>query len=299
MKRLFWRLSPEMVFCLAIAGMALGSVGCSDPNNSVPAGPPVLTSWSVVDNATFSPLDLTTDGGLIPINGFVHLNALFDRLLDGSTVTSIDGGADQGTDAISIEVTPAAPAGFSVNSIYTPNGAAPGMVLVYAPGPSIGTMATPTFPSGSTITATMDKNKVRSKKGEPFTASGDLASGKLTFQTLPFSVAIGVPMGDANPDAGADAGPPPVSPMMQAVTLAFTNLPAANIQDSITVTVNGAAYTDFAVAPEMNPTVLDVTPTSTWPANAAIIVKVSAAAADALGTFIDAAQSGTFTTSGM
>ena len=265
MNRLFWRLSPEMVLCLAIAGMGLGSVGC-DPNNSVPAGAPVLTSWSVVDNATFSPLDLTTDAGLIPISGFVHLNALFDRLLDGSTVTTLDGGVDQGTDAIAIDITPTPPAGFSFNSVYTPNGAAPGMVLVYSPGPSIATTAVPTFPSGSTITATMSKTKVRSKKGEPFT--GD---DKLMFQTLPFSVAITVPMADPNPDAGADAGPPPVSPMMQAVTLAFTNLPDANIQDTVTVTVNGAPYTDFAVAPEMSPTILDVTPATAWPANATIV----------------------------
>src|SRR5947209_12282180 len=153
MNRLFWRLSPEMVLCLAVAGMGLGSVGCSDPNNSVPAGPPVLTSWSVVDNATSSPLDLTTDGGLIPISGFVHLTALFDRLLDGSTVTTLDGGVDQGTDAIAVDITPMPPTGFSFNSVYTPNGAAPGMVLVYSPGPSIATTAVPTFPSGSTITA--------------------------------------------------------------------------------------------------------------------------------------------------
>jgi hypothetical protein len=294
MNRLFWRLSPEMVLCLAIAGMGLGSVGCSDPNHSVPAGPPVLTSWSVVDNVTFSPLDLTTDGGLIPISGFVHLNALFDRLLDGSTVTTLDGGVDQGTDAISIDVTPAAPAGFSFNSIYTPNGDN-NLHLFYSPGPSLGTTAMPTFPSGSTITATMSKTKVRSKKGEPFT--GD---DKLMFQTLPFTVAITVPMGDADPDAGADAGPPPVSPMKQAVTLAFTNLPSANIQDSITVTVNGAAYADFAAAPEdSNPTVVDVAPATSWPANATIVIEVSAAATDALGASIDAAQSGTFTTSGM
>jgi len=293
MKRLFWRLSPEMVLSLAIAG----SVGCSDPNNSVPAGAPVLTSWSVVDATGASP-DLTTDGGLVPINGFVHLNALFDRLLDGSKVTTLDGGVDQGTDAISIDVVPAAPAGFSVNTIYTPNGDN-NLHLFYPPGPSLATTATPTFPSGSTITATMSKTKVQSKKGEPFTGDGDLASGKLMFQTLPFSVAIGVPMADADPDAGADAGPPPVSPQMQAVTLAFTNLPDANIQDTVTVTVNGTAYTDFAVAAEMNPTVLDVTPASTWPANATIVVSVSAAAKDALGVSIDAAQSGTFTTSGM
>jgi hypothetical protein len=48
-----------------------------------------------------------------------------------------------------------------------------------------------------------------------------------------------------------------------------------------------------------NPTILDVTPATTWPANSTIVVKVSAAAADALGAAIDAAQSGTFTTSGM
>jgi hypothetical protein len=293
MNRLFWRLSPEMVLCLAVAGVGLGSVGC-DPNNSVQAGPPVLTSWSVVDNVTFSPVDLTTDGGLIPINGFVHLNALFDRLLDGSTVTTLDGGVDQGTDAIAIDITPAPPAGFSFNSIYTPNGDN-NLHLFYPPGPSIGTTATPTFPSGSTITATMSKTKVRSKKGEPFT--GD---DKLMFQTLPFSVAITVPMGDADPDAGADAGPPPVSPMTQAVTLAFTNLPGTNIQDAVTVTVNGNPYTDFAVAAEMsNPTIFDVTPASSWPANATIVIKVSAAATDALGASIDAAQSGTFTTGGM
>ena len=119
MKRLFWRLSPEMVLCLAIAGMGLGSVGCSDPNNSVPAGPPVLTSWSVVDNATGARLDVTTDGGPIPISGFVHLNALFDRLLDGSAVTTLDGGVDQGTDAIAIDITPTPPARRSRSTRYT------------------------------------------------------------------------------------------------------------------------------------------------------------------------------------
>lgn len=296
MKRLFWRLAPEVVLCLAIAS----TPACSDPVSGTPAGPPVLSSWSVVDNATGSSLDITSDAGAIQVSGFVHLNALFDRLLDGSTVTSIDGGPDQGTsDAITIASTPALPAGASltVNTIYTPNGGS--INLIYPLGPSLATSVSPTFPSGSTITATMDKTKVRSKKREPFTATGDLASGKLMFQTLPFSVAITVPMGDPNPDAGADAGPPPVSPMMQAVTLAFTNVPSDTIKDSITVTVNGAAYTDFGVAPEGNPTVIDVTPTTTWPANATIVVSVSAAATDALGGAIEAAASNTFTTSGM
>jgi hypothetical protein len=297
MKRLFWRLAPEMVLCLAIAGMA----GCSDPVSGTPSGPPVLNSWSVVDNATGGSLDITSDGGPVQVSGFVHLNALFDRLLDPTTVTMLVGGVDQGTsDAITIATTPALPAGASltVNTIYTPNGGPIG--LIFPLGPSLATSVSPTFPSGSTITATMDKTKVRSKKGEPFTATGDLASGKLMFQTLPFSVSITVPMADPDPDAGAaDAGPPPVSPMMQAVTLAFTNVPTENIKDFITVTVNGAAYTDFGVAPEGNPTMVDVTPTATWPANATIVVSVSAAATDALGGAIDSAASNSFTTSGM
>ncbi len=295
MKRLFWRLAPEMVLCLAITG----SVGCSDPNNSTPAGPPVLNSWSVVDNATGASLDVSADGSPIQVSGFVHLNALFDRLLDGSSVTALDGGVDQGTaDAVTIATSPAQPAGtLTVNTIYTPNGGPIG--LIFPLGPSLATTVMPTFPSNSTITATMDGTKVRSKKGEPFTASGDLAGGKLVFQTLPFSVSITVPMGTPDPDAGADAGPPPVSPMMQTVTLAFTNLPASNIQDAITVTANGAAYTDFAVAPESTPTIVDVTPNTTWPPNAVIVVNVSATAADVLGSAIDAAASATFTTSGM
>jgi len=293
MNRLFWRLSPEMVLCLAVAGMGLGSVGCSDPNNSVQAGPPVLTSWSVVD-VTGSSVDLASaDGSVVQINGFVHLNALFDRLLDGSTVTTLDGGVDQGTDAIAIDITPAPPAGFSFISIYTPNGDN-NLHLFYAPGPSIGTTAMPTFPSGSTITATMSKTKVRSKKGEPFT--GD---DKLMFQTLPFSAAITVPMGDADPDAGADAGAPPVAD--EASGDAGVHQPAGRQHPGFHhLTVNGAAYADFAAAPEdSNPTVVDVTPATSWPANATIVIKVSAAATDALGASIDAAQSGTFTTSGM
>ena len=296
MKRLFWRLAPEMVLCLAIANAA----GCSDPVSGTPAGPPVLNSWSVVDNATGASLDITADGGPIQIGGFVHLNALFDRLIDGSTVTAVDGGVDQGTpDAITIVTEPALPPGtLTVNTIYTPNGGSIG--LFYALGPSLTTTVAPTFPSGSTITATMDKNKVRSKKGEAFVAAGDLASGKLTFETLPFSVAITVPMGDPDPDAGADAGPPPVSPMMQAVTLAFTNLPDSDaVTNAITVTSNGAAYTDFTVAAEGNPTIVDVTPTTTWPANATIVVSISAAAKDVLGGAIDAAASNTFMTGGM
>jgi hypothetical protein len=299
MKRLVWRLAPEVVL-----GWFLLNAGGCDPSHDVKPGPPELQSFSVIDNATGSELDIGGDAGLIAVPGFVHLTALFDRLLDPTTVTSLDGGVDFGADVDTIAVTPALPAGVSVTytSIYTPNGgpktiapavpdggpAIPGG-LYYGPGPSITTTADPTFPSGATITATLDKSKVRSKKGEPF--AGD---AQITFQTLPFAASIAVPMGDADPDAGADAGAPLVKPEMQAVTIAFTNLPGAKIADHITVTAGGVAFADVTVATAQ--TSVTITPNTAWPAGSTIEVTVDATAADALGATTGTAMSGSFTT---
>src|SRR6266700_5386740 len=214
MKRLFWRFAPEVVL-----GLALFTAGC-DPSHNVPAGPPQLVSFSLVSNASGQPLDITSDGGLTPVNGFAHLYAVFDRLLDSIPVTGYDGGMDFGADDDQIKVAPeAAGAGVTYTSIYTPNGDST-LTLVFPAGPSIITSPTPTFPSGATITATLDRNKIRSKKGEPFEGGA-----MLMFQTLPFAGDIAVPVGDMDPDGGADAGLLPVVPQMQPVTITFSNLP--------------------------------------------------------------------------
>lgn len=298
MKRLFWRLAPEVV----LVPFLVASAGGCNPNQSVEPGPPKLLTFSVVDNVTGQPVELTDDAGAVEITGFVHLSALFDRLLDPVPVTSLDGGVDQGANVTMVTIAPPLPSGASVTytSIYTPNGAPlhfPGSDisggLVYGPGPTINTTVDPTFPSGSTITFSLDGSKVRSKKGEPFTGMG-----QLMFHTQPFAAAIAVPLAEADPDAGTDAGAPAVKPEMQAVTVSFTNLPAADIDAHIHVTVGGAPFADVTVAPDAmgNPTVFTVTPTTSWPGSSTITVTVDATAADALGSPVAAAASGSFTT---
>ena len=293
MKRLFWRLAPEMVLCLGDRWYGVRVGGCSDPNNSVPAGPPVLNSWSVIDNATGASLDLTArrqpdpDQRLRPSER--ALRSLARRTHgDRARRRRRPGHRRRGHRRPYARRCPA--------------GVGHGQLDLHAqrrrrswpcssrPARASRPRRRPTFPSGSTITATLDKTKVRSKKGEPFTVDGDLASGKLMFQTLPFSVAITVPMGDADPDAGADAGPPPVSPMMQAVTLTFTNLPGGNIQDHVTVTANGAAvHRLHGRARQATPTVVDVTPDDRpGPPTPPSSSPSSATATDALGVPIDA-----------
>jgi Big-like domain-containing protein len=292
MKRLFWRVAPEGL----LGSLLFLSAGGCDPNQSVQAGPPQLLSFSVVSNTTFSPLDITSDAGAVPVSGFVHLTALFDRLLDPVPVTGLDGGMDFGADTNTVTITPAPPGGMvTFQSIYVPNGD-PMRNLVFAAGPSITTTASPTLPSKSTIKAVLDHSKIRSKKGETF--AGD---AELTFQTLPFAAQIDVPQGETDPDGGADAGMLPVAPQMQSVTITFTNLPADDIADHITVTAGGTPYAGAAVAADAsgNPLVFTVTPATTWPANATIEVTVDATAADALGVMADAPARQSFTTGSM
>jgi hypothetical protein len=294
MKRLFWRFAPEVVL-----GSLLVSAGC-DPSNNVPAGPPQLVSFVVVSNASGQPVDTMGDGGLVPISGFVHLTATFDRLLNPVPVTGYDGGMDFGAGDDAITLTPALPAGavIAYTSIYSPNGGpvelAPGVSggLIFGPGPTIITMASPSFPSASMITAKLDPTRIKSKKGEPFT--GD---GMLMFQTAPFSADITVPMGDPDPDAGADAGPPPVSPMMQAVTIAFNNVVGADIAAHVSVTAGNAVFADVDIAADSgNPTQVNVTPKTTWPPNATITVTVDDTADDAFGSTTGTPTSASFPT---
>ena len=80
------------------------------------------------------------------------------------------------------------------------------------------------------------------RKDEAFTGGG-----QIIFHTLAFAAAISVPTGDADPDAGADAGPPPVMPAMQPVTINFTNVAGDDIASHISVTAGGVPFTAVAV----------------------------------------------------
>jgi len=298
MKRLFWRLAPEVVL---VSFLGVGAGGC-EPKNDVKAGPPELKAFSVIDNATGMPAELSGDAGPIEISGYVHLHALFDRLLDPTLLAAPDSGTTD-LDLAMVTVTPALPNGsVAYKSSYTPNGGPEFLDppnntvsgnLFYGPGPTIDTAADPTFPSASTITVALDPAKIRSKKGEPFTGEG-----QLMFRTLPFAASITVPMADPDPDAGADAGLPPLMAAMQPVTITFTNVPAATIDGHIHVTAGGAPFTAVTVAPDANgnATIVTVTPDTNWPANSTIQVTVDATAADALGSTTGTAASESFTT---
>lgn len=291
MKRLFYRLAPSVALGVVLCG------ACA-PNNSVPPGPPVLTSFQVIDSKTGAADDLTVDGAAVTVPPYAHLFALFDRLLDGAAVTMLDpdGGADLGrTDLATITVSggPVPP----LQEIYSPNGGPVG--LFFSQGPSITVLAMPTFPSASTITVTLDKSKIHSKAGDPFTGTGALADGQLMFQTAPFSAAVNPPPPDPGADGGTDdAGTPLVLPsMMSMATIQFNNLTDPMISDHVTVTAAGAPFSAVTVAIDAtDPTLVDVTPTVTWPANTTITVTVDANAADALGVKLGTLVSGSFTT---
>jgi hypothetical protein len=298
MKRLFWRIAPEVVlgsFLVATAG------GC-DPKHDVKPGAPEILGISVLDNITGQSLTISGDAGLVPVPGFVHLSALFDRLLDTGPLGKFDdAGADSGSDVIALTVTPtvSASAMLTYSTIYDPNGGdpeiAPGVPggLIFGPGPTLNTTASPTFPSNSTITAVLDRTRIRSKKGEPF-----VGDNQIMFQTQPFAASIAVPMGDPDPDAGADAGTPAVPAAMQAVTITFNNVVGADIITHVIVTAGGTPYTQVDIAPDAaNPTVVNVSPATNWPPNTTIAVTVDATADDALGGTTGAAVTESFTTS--
>jgi hypothetical protein len=297
MKRLFWRLAPEVV----LVSFLVSAGGC-DPNHDVKAGPPELLGFTVNDNVTGGSLETTSDGGAVAVSAYVHVVSLFDRLLDTTAIGGFDGDVETGSALATVTVVPTLSPGVSAYypSFYSPDGAPVELVpgtgvsggLIFGPGPTISTTGAPTFPSASTITVVLDPAKVRSKKGEPFTGVGTF-----TFQTSRFAASISVPMGDADPDAGADAGAPPVKPAMQPVAIAFNNLPGDSIADHVSVTAGGTAFAAVTVSPDAsNPTIIVVAPTGSWPASTTVTVTVDATAADALGGTTGSAVSGSFTT---
>jgi hypothetical protein len=146
-------------------------------------------------------------------------------------------------------------------------------------GPSLFSVPVPEFPSGATVTVTVEASKVHAKDGTtPFTGTGPLASGLLLFTMAPFSASLSPP----NPDAyGYDPN---------AVVVAFTNfVDLAAATPHITATVNGTAA-PIAVTSDNNAYVY-VTPAGgdPWPTGATVVVSVDATVTNSLGQTIAAA----------
>jgi hypothetical protein len=198
MKRLISSVMPR-----ALVGVILLGAGC-EPKSSVKTGAPELTSFQVIDPSTGGPIELTGDAAVASVPPRVRLLAVFDRILDGPAIELVsDGGVSGRPGVATISATPMSP---TADVVYFPNGAKESLIypLLGVPlGPSLTINPNPTLPAGATITVTLDKTKVRSKAGEPFTGEGPLKDGVLTFQTDPLAAAFAIP---ERPDPGTDAG---------------------------------------------------------------------------------------------
>jgi len=215
--------------------------------------------------------------------------AVFDRLLDGS---QLDPGDGRGLTDV-VMATAGTPT-VAMLTDYSSTGAIDGFIFnLFGPaffgnfranGPSLLSTPQPIFPSGATISVSLDANKVRAKDGTtPFKGEGLLQSGTLIFTMAPYSASV------TAPDAPTmDMPDPPIS-----ATVSFTNF--TDPTGHITATANGAPVVvdtetmdggaTFSVAPH----------SGSWPAGATIVVTVDATTVNLGGQPIAAAASTTFT----
>ena len=232
--------------------------------------------------------------------------AVFDRVLDTTPFDENEAGPIM--DSI---VTTTASSGAPVVSLstdYSPTGDGKGLVFnLYGPyfgnlrgdGPSLVSTPQPEFPSGSTITVTLDANQVRAKDHTtPFTGTGLLAGGTVVFTMAPFSASFSPPdkmAMDPNavtvaytnfvePAACPSMDMPPV-PCKTAAHLSVVNRSGTPPFPSIPVDISsgGGAY-------------VSVTPTGgAWPAGAMVEIQLDGATTNLLGQQITAPQPLTFT----
>jgi hypothetical protein len=240
-----------------------------------------------------------------PFSNVMAVIAVFDRLLD---TTPLDPGDAAGLNqVVTADTAPAT----DLLSDYSPTGARDGFIFnLFGPaffgnfrgnGPSLFSAPQPEFPSGATVTISLDAQKVRAKDGTtPFTGAGLLEGGQLVFTMAPFAVSVTAP-----PAPTMDMPEPPI-----AVTVAFTNFAdsAGCFTDDDATTTDApctmAAHitATAAGAPIMinvasgDGTTYSVMPkgATAWPAGATIVVTVDATAANLLGQPVAAAASTTF-----
>ncbi|HEX3695628.1 MAG TPA: Ig-like domain-containing protein [Polyangia bacterium] len=250
--------------------------------------------------------------------------ATFDRLLDTGPLdydttdpTKPQGVLDVASFTATVGTAPSALAE------YVSSGSETGLIFKLLSnvihGPRLIIAGTPALPSGSGLTLSLDKTKIRAKDHTSFfVSSGAIQDGVLTFATAPLSVGIDVPLApptdaattgdvdagasDAEMDAAGDAPPvilpTPVMAAMQPVTITFNNVTdPTQIMSAVSVTVSGVAFTKFDLtASDMNPLAYVLTPTDAWPAGSVIVVTVSADAADVQGVPLGAAATAVFAT---
>jgi Bacterial Ig-like domain len=237
---------------------------------------------------------------------------VFDRLLD--TVPLDPGDAGAITNAAMSMIAPPPPMSVAITADYASNGSPNEVIFTLlgdlrAVGPSLLFAGQPELPVSSTVTITLDGTKVRAKDGKtPFTGSGFLADGTLTYTTDVFSGTLTVPP-PAPPaaDAGVCTPPPTAAPPDRTpATATFDNLvDAATIGQHVTVTAipvsGGASASVPFTATSMDGLNVSITPNANWPVSSTITITIDANAPDLLRDTLGAAvpPPGVFTTGAM
>lgn len=249
-----------------------------------------------------------------PFTNVTAVIAVFDRLLD---TTELDPGDAPGvTDVVTTMAGTGAPA-ITLVTDYSATGSPNGLIFnLYGPffgnfranGPSLFSAPDPEFPSGTTVTVSLQADKVRAKDGTtPFTGEGLLQGGTLVFTMAPFSAVVVA----AQPTvpATADAPEMPATPAM----VAFTNFaatagcgpptpdpmdqdpPLCETAAHITATANGAPVAIDVASGDGSTMIVTPMGGGWWPAGATVVITVDAATTNLLDQPIDAAASVTFT----
>ena len=248
-----------------------------------------------------------------PFTNVSAVIAVFDRLLD--TVPFDPAGV---MDVVTTMAGTGAPV-ISLLTDYSSTGQADGLIFnLFGPfffgnfrgnGPSLFSVPQPEFPSGTTVTVSLQAAKVRAKDGTtPFTGKGLLQGGNLVFTMATFSAVVVA----AKPFMPETADTPEMAATDAMV--AFTNFadndlpcgpptpdmtdvdpPLCIVAAHITATANGApVMIDVASGDGHTYTVIPMGGAA-WPTGAAVVITVDAATTNLLGQPIDAAVSEPFT----
>ena len=219
-----------------------------------------------------------------PFVGVISVIAIFDRVLDTAPLDP-DDPANSPTDI----ATATAGAGTAVPVLtdYGSNGSPTGLVIpLFAQfflgnfrteGPSLFTVPESGFPAGTTITTSLNANRVLAKDGTtPFVGEGALLDGIVKFKTAAFAATL------TAPDLTA------MSMDTNTVTASFTNLVVADdVAMHAHATVNGAAVAITVAA--VNEVTVSITPVAPWPAGATVVITLDAATTSAAGDSLGAA----------
>jgi hypothetical protein len=304
-------------FTLSLASV-IAWTGCQ-PSNDVPAGAPLLLSFTATapDGTALVFDGAVATGAASPLS---HFLALFDRLLDPTQLSALDGdgGILPEGDVVRVTSTPAVDP-LTVQATYTPNGFVPPLdpdagtpifMSALPEGPSLAVVPTAALPCGTVVSVALNPAKIRSHDQKvPFAPKDPTVPTQLTFTTQPFTATLGLPQPpatDAGADAGDDAGAgdagAAVSPGVAVdatATVTFNTLVGADAGDHITITVAVGAEVmpgfGPAVVDPANPSVWNVAPPATgWPAGATVTVTVDGDVADGYGAKLGTAVSGSF-----